>query len=343
MKWLGMLALAGAVTLALLLGWAREVWQAPLTAAGTLAPSELRVEVRPGDSLGVVLNRAAAAGWLEYPMLVGYIARMQDLDHQLHVGEYALKPGDTAASLIHRLNRGDVIRYRVTLPEGITLARAIELLQAQEALSTELSGPTDARLLALAAPHPSAEGWFLPDTYQFARGDTDLDVLRRAHSAMRELLDREWPRRDAALLLRNPYEALILASIIERETGVPEERPRIAGVFHRRLMAGMRLQTDPTIIYGLGSRYGGNLTRRHLRDAGNPYNTYQIDGLPPTPIALPGGDAVRAALHPAPGDALYFVARGDGSHAFAATLSEHEDNVRSYQLKRRADYRSSPQ
>lgn len=340
---LSLLVLAGLIALALLLGWVRAVWQAPLTVVDTSPPGDVRLEVRAGDSLGAVLNRVAESGWLKHPVLVGYVARVLDLDQQLHVGEYALNPGETAASLIQRLNRGDVIRYRVTLPEGITLARAIELLGDEEALTVELSGPNDPRLLALAAPHPSAEGWFLPDTYQFARGDTDLAILRRAHTAMRDLLEREWPGRDPELVLQSPYEALILASIIERETGVPEERPQIAGVFHRRLLAGMRLQTDPTIIYGLGSRYSGNLTRRHLRDAGNPYNTYQIDGLPPTPIALPGSDAVRAALHPAPGNTLYFVARGDGSHAFATTLDEHEDNVRSFQLKRRADYRSSPQ
>ena len=159
---------------------------------------------------------------------------------------------------------------------------------------------------------------------------------------MLETLGSLWEQRDIGLIFREPYEALILASIVERETGVPGERGQIAGVFTRRLRAGMRLQTDPSVIYGLGPRFDGNLTRAHLRDESNLFNTYRHHGLPPTPICLPGRDALAAALAPEEGDALYFVARGDGTHAFSATLEEHEDAVRAYQLQRRDDYRSSP-
>ena len=160
---------------------------------------------------------------------------------------------------------------------------------------------------------------------------------------MQEVLAQEWSQRDPGLPYESPYEALIMASIIERETGLPEEREQISGVFFRRLQKRMRLQTDPTVIYGLGAEFDGNLRRAHLQDDSNPYNTYRHRGLPPSPIALPGRAAIRAALHPAPGDSLYFVARGDGGHVFSTTLEAHERAVRKYQLQRRADYRSSPQ
>jgi UPF0755 protein len=188
----------------------------------------------------------------------------------------------------------------------------------------------------------SAEGFFLPETWSYIRGDSDLDILRRSHVAMNELLADLWASRSEDSVLVSPYAALILASIVEKETGVAGERAQIAGVFLRRLEKGMRLQTDPTVIYGLGDDYDGDLKRRHLRDTTNPYNTYAIKGLPPTPIALPGEAALRAVFSPDDNASLYFVAKGDGSHAFSATLKEHEENVRRYQLTRRGDYRSSP-
>ncbi|WP_269473252.1 endolytic transglycosylase MltG [Kineobactrum salinum] len=186
------------------------------------------------------------------------------------------------------------------------------------------------------------EGLFLPETYRFERGTSDLDILARAHRAMLAALTEEWELRAPDLPYETPYEALIMASIIERETGVPDERQQIAGVFVRRLQRGMRLQTDPTTIYGLGTAFDGNLVRSHLRDGDNIYNTYRHHGLPPTPIALPGRAALHAALQPAEGDSLYFVARGDGSHEFNSTLEGHERAVRKYQLERRENYRSRP-
>jgi UPF0755 protein len=235
------------------------------------------------------------------------------------------------------------VHYRLTLPEGITLARALDILWQHEQVTRTLSDASDPRLRMLVAPYDSPEGLFFPDSYDFPRGTTDLDILQRAFERMQLVLEREWLNRSAGLPLETPYEALVLASIVERETGVPRERGTIAGVFVRRLQKRMRLQTDPTVIYGLGPDFDGNLRRSHLRDEDNAYNTYRRHGLPPTPIALPGLAALQAALHPEPGDALYFVARGDGSHHFSATLREHNEAVKRYQLQRRADYRSTVQ
>ena len=187
-----------------------------------------------------------------------------------------------------------------------------------------------------------AEGWFYPETYYFAKGTTDIDLLQRAHRKMQEELDDAWGKRTQSDVITTPYEALILASIVEKETGAVEERPQIAGVFVRRLQLGMRLQTDPTVIYGIDD-YSGNITRTDL-NTWTPYNTYMNHGLTPTPIAMPGRAAIDAVLNPEPGDALYFVARGDGRHYFSATLAEHQEAVRKYQIEQRAeDYRSSPE
>ena len=300
------------------------------------------ITVSKGESLSRVLARAEDNEWLIHSNWVGIVARWQGLDQQIQAGEFALDAPLTAGELIAKLAAGEVVRRSVTLPEGVTLAEAIEILHQESALAqTPLSDLSEA-LLALTGREDSAEGLFLPETWSYIRGDSDLDILRRSHLALIELLDALWESRPENSVLSSPYAALTLASIVEKETGVAGERTKIAGVFVRRLEKGMRLQTDPTVIYGLGDEYDGNLKRRHLRDTTNPYNTYAIHGLPPTPIALPGEAALRAVFTSADGEALYFVAKGDGSHAFSATLEEHEDNVRRYQLNRRADYRSSP-
>lgn len=321
-------------------GWLlkQEILQQPLR-----LPAEGAVLiVNPGQRLGGVLRLAEQRGWLHGSRWLGYLAAREGLDARMQAGEYRLTPGITAHRLLTMLASGEVVLHRVTLPEGITLAEALRVLCKTEALSCTLDGPSDPRLLALVAPATSAEGWFLPETYTFRRGDSDFDVLTHAHELMRQTLYGLWEERDSDLPFDDPYQALNLASIVERETGVPSERPLIAGVFVRRLRQGMRLQTDPTVIYGLGENYVGNLTRSHLRDERNPYNTYRIPGLPPTPIALPGEGALSAVLHPAEGSALYFVAKGDGSHAFASTLEQHQQNVQQFQIRRRSDYRSSP-
>lgn len=234
------------------------------------------------------------------------------------------------------------MRYRVTLVEGWTFRQALQKIRSEQKIVKSAAGSTvHAAARALGLEGGAVEGWIFPDTYVYRSGTTDIELLQQAYERMQQVLGEEWLAKGDRLPYKSPYEALIMASLIEKETGQPSERSQIAGVFVRRLNRGMRLQTDPAVIYGLGEGYNGNLTRAHLRQP-TPYNTYVIRGLPPTPIALPGRAAIRAALNPEPGKSLYFVGKGDGSHHFSATLTEHNRAVREYQLKRRADYRSSP-
>jgi UPF0755 protein len=316
----------------------RERW----TAALDIPADGFVLTIEQGDSLRTVVGRLHEAGVVPYPDLVVLHGRWTGADQQIKRGEYRLPPGINAEALLALLQKGDVIRYQVTLPEGITLRAAIDILSAQPQLEAVLEGVADNRILELIAPHAAPEGLFFPDSYQYVRGDTDWSILQRAHATLSEVLQEEWHGRAEGLPYETPYEALIMASIIERETGLPEERGQIAGVFFRRLQRGMLLQTDPTVIYGLGDAFDGNLTRAHLSQDSNRYNTYRHGGLPPTPIALPGRGAIHAALNPEAGSALYFVARGDGGHVFSDTLSDHNRAVREYQLQRRKDYTSSP-
>jgi len=335
---LALAALALCLGAAFALLWVADRCQRP----ALLPEGGYTLTVAPGESLASLSRRLEAAGIIDSALLLDLYGRYTGLDSRIHRGEYRLTGAPTAAEILDQLVAGAVIEYQVTLPEGITLARALAILAGEEALAGGLSGVDDPRLLALAPARPSAEGLFLPETYRYRRGESDWAVLQRAHSALERELAEAWAARAPALPLDGPYEALVLASIVERETAVPAERDRIAGVFLRRLDRGMRLQTDPTVIYGLGGAFDGNLRREHLKDDSNPYNTYRHHGLPPTPIALPGRAALRAAVQPAEGSALYFVARGDGSHVFSDTLEAHRRAVREYQLKRRADYRSTP-
>jgi UPF0755 protein len=299
--------------------------------------------VAAGDSLRTVVNTLHAENILAYPRVALLYGRYSGKDAGIKQGEYRLPRELTVKSLLELLHSGKVIQYQVTLPEGITLVRALQILSRTDGVVAETQGPQDSRILELTSPHDTPEGLFFPDSYHFTRGTSDWQLLQRAHSDMLKVLALEWEKRGQNLPYETPYEALIMASIIERETGVPEERAAIAGVFVRRLQKGMRLQTDPTVIYGLGDGFDGNLRRAHLRDESNPYNTYRHSGLPPSPIALPGRASIHAALHPDESESLYFVARGDGSHVFSATLAEHEAAVRKYQLQRRKNYRSSPE
>ena len=235
-----------------------------------------------------------------------------------------------------------MVQYSLTLVEGWSFRQVRAALVRQEKLEQRLADLDDKALMdRLGLAGVSPEGRFFPDTYRYVSGMSDQDLLKQASARLDQVLDEEWARRADGLPYRKPYDALIMASMVEKETGVAEERGQIAGVFVRRLRSGMRLQTDPTVIFGLGERYNGNLTRAHLQQP-TPYNTYVIDGMPPTPIALAGREAIHAALNPVAGKSLYFVARGDGSHVFSETLEQHNRAVREYQLKRRADYRSSP-
>jgi UPF0755 protein len=251
---------------------------------------------------------------------------------KLHAGEYSLAPGLTPTDLLKKMAAGDVVQHHFTIVEGWTFKQLRSALAQDSSLHQTLAAVDDRdimqRLQASGAP---PEGWFLPETYSYVKGMSDLDVLRRAHEAMQKLLDQLWSAHPAEFVLDSPYQVLTLASIVEKETAQPNERAQIAAVFLHRLRLGMRLQTDPSVIYGLGAQYDGKIHRRDL-DNDTPYNTYTRTGLPPTPIAMPGRASLEAVLHPAPTDALYFVARGDGTHEFSATLDAHNQAVAKYQL-----------
>ncbi|MCP1366647.1 endolytic transglycosylase MltG, partial [Halomonas sp. BBD48] len=252
----------------------------------------------------------------------------------LRAGEFMIEPDMSGRELLALLSSDRVVTYAVTVPEGWTFDDMRDALAAAPKLAQLTDGMSDEEVMAeLGYPDQHPEGRFFPDTYSYHKGISDLDILRQAYERMQAELTQAWEARDEGLPLETPYEALIMASLIERETGVDGERRQIAGVFVRRLEQGMRLQTDPTVIYGMGDDYDGNITRADLRRP-TPYNTYVIDALPPTPIALPGRAALEAAVDPAEGDTLYFVAKGDGSHHFSRTLNEHNAAVRRYILNR---------
>jgi len=289
-------------------------------------------EVPRGANLRQVAQGLAGLGILRHPYYLLALAIQRGDQGRLKAGEFELTQGMRPGDLLERLTSGKVIQYPMTLVEGWTFRQAVTAIAADPRFGNDLAGMTDSELMeVLGRPGEHPEGRLFPDTYSFPGRTSGVDVLRRAFERMDEVLAQEWQSRVEGLPIETPYEALILASIIEKETAVAEERPAIGGVFVRRLQKGMRLQTDPTVIYGLGERFDGNLRRADLREA-TPYNTYVIDGLPPTPIALPGREAIRAALRPEPGESLYFVARGDGTHAFSATLEQHNAAVRKYQL-----------
>ena len=298
--------------------------------------------VPAGGNLNQVAAQLEAEGVLPSVWPLKIFARLNNRG-RIRAGEYEFAAGVTVLGLLEKLESGDIKYYQITFPEGLTLDEWLPLLQARENIrhTPELDAAGVGAALGIASSNP--EGWFAPDTYSFAAGDSELSLLRRAHQKMQAQLETLWQGRTPDLPYESPYEALIMASIIEKETGAAGERAAIAGVFVRRLQKGMRLQTDPTVIYGLGDDYTGNLRRKHLSSP-SPYNTYRIKGLPPTPIANPGAAAIEAALHPAEGKALYFVARGDGGHYFSDNLAEHQRAVRQYQIiRRRKDYRSAPQ
>ena len=341
----GRLFLLVLVAAVLVGGWLwlgyRSFADAPL--AGIEAGDTLLVE--RGDSLDSVLRRLQTGG-----VATGDRVRWQVLARQLgaagrlQVGEYALKPGIAPRELLVAMRDGKVIRRMFTIVEGWNMRELRAALAKADGLEHDTATLDDAALMKAldhAGQHP--EGRFLPETYAWVRGDSELDILKRAHAAMAEALDRAWKARADGLPLDNKNAALTLASIVEKETGIAEERPAIAGVFVRRLQSGMRLQTDPTVIYGVGAAYTGNIRRADLT-TDTPYNTYTRDGLPPTPIAMPGEAALQAATHPAPGDTLYFVAVGDGSgrHVFSRSLAEHNNAVREYLQRYRAQRQAAP-
>lgn len=322
------------ISLALAVGWFWQAYQQFIVSPLAIPADGLVYEVAAGSNLRRVAGELNELGVLPEPRYLVWYARYTGQASRLKAGEFKLEPGLTPPSLLALLVSGQTLSHKLTLLEGWNFRQVRAALAEHPVLIQTLNEVSDEELMArlgYAGEHP--EGRFFPDTYQFPRGTTDLAFLRRAYSRMQDVLAQAWLEREQGLPLDTAYEALTLASVIEKETGAEEERPEIAGVFVRRLRKDMKLQTDPTVIYGLGEAFDGNLRRRDLRQD-TPYNSYTRKGLPPTPICMPGKEAIVAALHPASGDALYFVARGDGTHAFSATLAEHNAAVRKYQLKR---------
>ncbi|MFT2112406.1 endolytic transglycosylase MltG [Marinomonas sp. 2405UD68-3] len=299
-------------------------------------------EVKPGYTTTRIGSQMAARGWIHHSLLMKVASRLNP-QLVLKVGEYELTPQMNIIDVLNKLDSGDAVHYRVTLLEGKTTQEYLEALSGQKNIEMTLSGLSSIEISKkLDLPYPNSEGMFFADTYLYYKGDTDATILLRSHKKLLEELEEAWGKRNKQTPLKNSYEALVLASIIEKETGAAFERPLISKVFVNRLRKNIRLQTDPTVIYGLGRQFDGNLTRAHLR-AKTPYNTYRIFGLPPTPIANVGQESIDAAVSPGQTDALYFVAKGDGTHAFSRTLREHNNAVAEYQrFKRRADYTSSP-
>ncbi len=305
-------------------------WQSRLAAPIAVDEPTL-YEVPRGAGYHRVVGELAERGVIADAWAFRLLTRLEpEAVPRLRPGEFMLEPDMSGRELLELLGSDRVVTYPLTVPEGWTFRQMRELLAEAPKLEQRTAGLGDAEVMARLdreGRHP--EGWFFPDTYRYHKGVSDLEILEQALARMESVLEEVWAERAEELPIESPYEALIMASLIERETGAPEERREIAGVFTRRLEQGMRLQTDPTVIYGMGERFDGNITRADLREA-TAYNTYVIDGLPPTPIALPGRASLEAAVDPQPGDTLYFVAKGDGTHHFSRTLREHNNAVNRY-------------
>ena len=323
------------LTLILLAGWGAGIFylqyqktlNAPLVAEG-----DGIITVKRGDTLATLNRELIRRGVISgSDWVLPLYARLNPQAANIKAGDYRIDENATLPSLINDITNGKVVVYSVTVIEGKTFKDLRETLRQTAGLEHTLNNKTDTEVATLLGLQGNPEGWFLPETYQFNRGMTDLDMLKRMHGEMQRTLEQAWASRAEGLPLATPYEALILASIIEKETGVAAERPQISGVFTRRLQKNMLLQTDPTVIYGAAD-YHGDLTRKHLQ-TDTPYNTYINKGLPPTPIALPGKASIEAALHPADGASLYFVADGTGGHTFSATYEEHQQAVADYLKK----------
>ncbi|MFC2303641.1 MAG: endolytic transglycosylase MltG [Cardiobacterium hominis] len=319
------------LTLILLAAWAAGVFylqyqkalNAPLVAEG-----DGIITVKRGDTLASLNRELVQRGVIHSDWVLPVYARLNPQAANIKAGDYRIDASASLPSLMNDITNGKVVVYNITVVEGKTFKDLRASLVQTAGIEHTLNDKTDAQIATLLGIDGSPEGWFMPETYQFHRGSSDLELLKRMYGEMQRTLEQEWPNRADGLPLANPYQALTLASIIEKETGVASERPQIAGVFVRRLQKDMLLQTDPSVIYGAAD-YHGDLTRKHLQ-TDTPYNTYINKGLPPTPIALPGKASIQAALHPADGDSLYFVADGKGGHTFSATYEEHQQAVARY-------------
>ena len=308
------------------------LWYANVPTTGATFPVTFSVE--RGSSLKAAARDLEQAGVLARPWAFVMLARLKGLESGIKAGSYASQGPISPLELLRKITVGDTVLGKLTIPEGWSFAEMRRAVDAHPGLRHDTAGMSTTQLLgAMGVSDPHAEGRFFPDTYFFDLGTSDLTLYRRAHETMRKQLDAAWAARMPGLPYRTPEEVLTMASIIEKETGAPEERPLIAAVFINRLKIGMRLQTDPTVIYGLGERFDGNLRKDDLL-TDTPYNTYTRGGLPPTPIALPGAAALRAAVDPAHSRALYFVAKGGGRHEFSDTLDAHNRAVNRYQRGR---------
>ena len=309
-------------------------WLAHFALTPIDVPEEAReLIVKPGRSARTVARDLVASGVLSEPWSFATLARALRQDNAMKAGNYELPLRITPYRLLEMVTRGEVTQAQITFIEGWTFAQMRAALAQHPSVAHD-TALTDAQILqAIGATETSAEGLFFPDTYYFSPGTRELKILARAYHTMHERLGALWAARTPGLPYTSAYEALTMASIVEKETGIEADRKMIAAVFVNRLKRGMRLQTDPTVIYGLGARFDGNLRKVDL-ETDSPYNTYTRAGLPPTPIALPGQSALEAALQPAPSSALYFVARGDGSSQFSDNLDDHNRAVRKYQLGR---------
>ena len=294
-----------------------------------------------GSNIRTIAQKLSLEKVIEDPWLFILLARIKGQENSLRAGEFRLIPGQTSSELLDTFTRGLSIQYSFTVIEGWTFRQMMSALAEHSTIQNTLAGKSDKEIMAiLGFPEKHPEGLFFPDTYSFPRDTSDVAFLRRSYQLMKKHLNREWQSRSDNLPVKTPYEALILASIVEKETGAAFERPLIAGVFTQRLRKGMRLQTDPTVIYGMGDHFDGDIRFRDLKKD-TPYNTYTRKGLTPTPIALPGLDAIKAVLHPEDTKALYFVSKGDGTHQFSETLEEHNQAVTRYQLNGKKPKRKS--
>ncbi|NOT84069.1 MAG: endolytic transglycosylase MltG [Methylococcaceae bacterium] len=293
------------------------------------------VEIPKGASFNQIIERLQQQHIEIEPFWFKAIAYRYNLAGKLKAGEYELTKGLTTLAALRQFAEGKVKHYALTFPEGWTFKDMLKLLADTPKLDHLLTSKKLPEILKMVGiDKPNAEGWFFPDTYSFTKGTSDIAILKKAYLKMQATLDQEWQQKQPGLPLKDAYQALTLASIIEKETGIASERGQISGVFTRRLQKGMLLQTDPTVIYGMGDAYQGNIRSKDLK-AATPYNTYVITGLPPSPIAMPGREAIYAALHPVAGNSLYFVAKGGGGHLFSESLAAHNDAVNKYQRKQK--------
>lgn len=299
----------------------------------SLQSNTVEFSIRPGSSLRAATQEMIDSGVQMPYMTFNLLARISGNAGMIKAGPYEIRSGATGWQLLEKLTRGEFNMAEITFIEGWTFRQIRAAIRMHPSMRHDSSAMHEGEIMSrLGMTGMPAEGWFFPDTYRFPKGESDLVILGNAMNAMKRILESSWPNRKAGIPLRSPYEALILASIVEKETGRPDERSLIAAVFQNRLRIGMRLQTDPTVIYGLGEKFDGNLRRQHLMMEG-PFNSYLRPGLPPHPISSPGKQAIEATLQPAATDALYFVARGDGSSEFSRNLSQHNLAVRRFQLK----------